>query len=82
MSTSKKVSKEATFPTDVGVGTIESGGLLARLRGQRADLNELGKEYFLQSLQYDPAKLKRDSITVRRKLDFIVLPMVQDQVLP
>lgn len=31
---------------------------------------------FEQSLQYDPAQLERDAVKVRRKLDFVVLPMV------
>jgi hypothetical protein len=35
-----------------------------------------GRELFERSLQYDSAQLERDSIKVRRKLDFIVLPMM------
>ncbi|KAL4867609.1 hypothetical protein BDV12DRAFT_186539 [Aspergillus spectabilis] len=37
------------------------------------DLNEVGKEYYQQALQYDPAQLERDAVKVRRKLDFITL---------
>lgn len=47
-----------------------------RLQGQRVDLNELGKEYYQKALQFDEAQLQRDSIKVRRKLDFIVLPIM------
>lgn len=69
----------ATSSADHALGTskdVEKGGFLARIKGQRVDLNELGKEYFRQSQQYDEEQLKRDSIKVRRKLDFIVLPLV------
>ena len=66
-------------PSDHGVGTttdFEKGGFLSRLKGQRIDLDELGKQYYQQSLQYDEEQLKRDAIKVRRKLDFLVLPLV------
>ncbi|CAK7566769.1 MAG: hypothetical protein SEPTF4163_004721 [Sporothrix epigloea] len=66
-------------PSDHGVGTttdFEKGGFLSRLKGQRIDLDELGKQYYQQSLQYDEEQLKRDAIKVRRKLDFLVLPLM------
>ncbi|KAL1897878.1 hypothetical protein Sste5346_003730 [Sporothrix stenoceras] len=69
----------AASSADHAFGTskdVEKGGFLNRLKGQRLDLNELGKEYFQQSQQYDEEQLKRDSVKVRRKLDFIVLPMM------
>lgn len=74
----------ATSSADHAFGTtkdVEKGGFLHRLKGQRLDLNELGKEYFQQSQQYDEEQLKRDSVKVRRKLDFIVLPMVSKLIL-
>jgi hypothetical protein len=37
---------------------------------------DVGRRYFELSLQYDQAQLERDAVKVRRKLDFIVLPMV------
>lgn len=52
---------------------------------QRGDVNDfqvpdkiadIGFDLFQQSHQYDPAQLERDAIKVRRKLDFIVLPMM------
>jgi len=42
--------------------------------GNRADI---GYDLFQQSHQYDLAQLERDGVRVRRKLDFIVLPMVR-----
>ncbi|KAL7622222.1 hypothetical protein AAE478_007725 [Parahypoxylon ruwenzoriense] len=47
-----------------------------RLLHRRNDLNELGKDMLQQSLQYDRAQLEADAVRVRRKLDFIVLPMM------
>lgn len=40
------------------------------------DLNVLGRDILRKALEHDEAQLERDSIKVRRKLDFIVLPMV------
>ncbi|KAF8860424.1 MFS allantoate transporter [Acephala macrosclerotiorum] len=37
---------------------------------------DIAYDLFEQSHQYDPAQLEKDSIKVRRKLDFIVLPMM------
>ncbi|OJJ50264.1 hypothetical protein ASPZODRAFT_149629 [Penicilliopsis zonata CBS 506.65] len=37
---------------------------------------DIAQELFEKSLQYDPAELQRDAVKVRRKLDFIVLPMM------
>lgn len=42
----------------------------------RDDPDRLGQEMLQRSLQYDRAQLEADSVKVRRKLDFIVLPMV------
>ncbi|KUJ19341.1 MFS allantoate transporter [Mollisia scopiformis] len=39
-------------------------------------IGDIGFDLFQQSHQYDPAQLERDAIKVRRKLDFIVLPMM------
>ncbi|KPI34296.1 putative transporter [Cyphellophora attinorum] len=51
-------------------------GWLARLKGQVQDPDELGKELFAKSQQYDEAQLERDAVRVRRKLDFILLPLM------
>ncbi len=47
-----------------------------RLAGRTNDPNELGKELLQKALEFDEAQLTRDAIKVRRKLDFIVVPMV------
>jgi hypothetical protein len=47
-----------------------------RLAGRTNDPNELGKELLQKALEFDEAQLERDAIKVRRKLDFIVVPMV------
>jgi hypothetical protein len=77
MSSPKEIDNVVTTSSDAGYGTSKPTGLLARIKGQKVDLNELGKEYYQQSLQYDEAQLQRDSVKVRRKLDFLVLPMVR-----
>lgn len=41
-----------------------------------ADHTDIAFDLFQQSHQYDPAQLEIDAVKVRRKLDFIVLPMV------
>lgn len=42
----------------------------------KAKFADIGYDLFEQSHQYDTAQLEIDSVRVRRKLDFIVLPMV------
>lgn len=37
---------------------------------------DVARRYFELSLQYDQAQLEKDAVKVRRKLDFMVLPMV------
>lgn len=37
---------------------------------------DIGFDLFPKSLQYDTAQLEIDAVKVRRKLDFIVLPMM------
>lgn len=77
MSGSKEVDEVVTSSSDHAVGTTKPVSWLDRLGGQKIDLNDLGREYFQQSLQYDQAQLERDAIKVRRKLDFYVLPIVR-----
>ncbi|CAI6093136.1 unnamed protein product [Clonostachys chloroleuca] len=76
MSKIKEVDAPVTSASDHENGTSRSVGLISRLKGQRMDLNELGKAYFQQSLQYEEHQLERDSVKVRRKLDFYVLPLM------
>lgn len=44
--------------------------------GKNGDQLDIGFGLFQQSHQYNTAQLERDAVKVRRKLDFIVLPMV------
>ncbi|KAL4806812.1 major facilitator superfamily domain-containing protein [Aspergillus unguis] len=63
-------SKEASSSaTEHGLG-------IKAIACEKVDLNEVGKDYFQQSLQYDQAQLERDAVKVRRKLDLYVLPMM------
>jgi hypothetical protein len=64
-----------TSETSLGQVTYRRGWL-ARLKGQVQDPDELGKELFAKSQQYDEAQLERDAVRVRRKLDFILLPLM------
>jgi hypothetical protein len=68
----------STLSSDHKIGSTKSRAFswLERLGGRPMDLNEIGKDYFQQSLQYDQAQLERDSMKVCRKLDFYVLPIV------
>lgn len=47
-----------------------------RLEGRTNDPNVLGKEFLQRALEFDEAQLEADSIKVRRKLDWMVIPMV------
>lgn len=40
------------------------------------DPNVLGKDLLRRALEFDEAQLERDAVKVRKKLDFLVLPMV------
>lgn len=63
---------------EVGVATDvpKTQKFLSFLTEQKNDPNVLGKELLQKALEYDPEQLERDGIKVRRKLDFIVIPMV------
>lgn len=76
MANFKEADEAIRSLSDHGYGTTESLGWLDRLGGKSMNLNDVGKEYFQQSLQYDQNQLERDSLKVRRKLDFYVLPIV------
>jgi hypothetical protein len=47
-----------------------------RLMGRTNDPNVLGRELLQSALEFDEATLERDAIKVRRKLDFIVVPLM------
>lgn len=75
MDDSKTANEAISADPDRDYGPSKTG-LMDYFKGQKMDPNELGKEYFQKSLQYDEYQLQRDSVKVRRKLDFMVLPMV------
>ncbi|KAK3681208.1 hypothetical protein LTR37_020940 [Vermiconidia calcicola] len=64
-------------PHDNPVGgsqDVERGmqtGIIQRLRANRNDPNEIGRDLFEQSQQYDEAQLERDALRVRRKIDLL-----------
>ncbi|CAI7598921.1 unnamed protein product [Penicillium glandicola] len=62
MSALKEADEAVTSSSDHGYGSTKSVRWLDLLGVKEMDLNEVGKEYFQQSLQYDQAQLERDSI--------------------
>lgn len=66
--------------SEVAAGQVEkqspTNGIIQRLKGTKTDPDELGRQLFEESQQYDEAQLERDAVKVRRKLDFLLLPMV------
>lgn len=50
--------------------------ILATLKGSDRDPDEIGRHLLEQSEAYDPAQLERDARRVRRKLDWLLLPMM------
>lgn len=79
MASEKRKSPIAEAGPDVEPGiTLEQTekNIFHRFTHHKNDLDELGRDVLQQSLQYDTAQLERDAVKVRRKLDFIVLPMV------
>ncbi|KNG89671.1 hypothetical protein ANOM_002334 [Aspergillus nomiae NRRL 13137] len=66
--------KEHDAPIEVSSVRVEQS-FFQRLNA-RSGPNELGQEMLQRSLQFDRAQLEEDSVRVRRKLDFLVLPMM------
>lgn len=72
-----KTPDAVTYEADRDIaGTRRVSWLFDFVRGQKTDLNELGKVYYQQSLQYDEQQLERDSAKICRKLDLCVLPIM------
>lgn len=65
-----KTAPVATNPVEVDGATEKIQSL--------AMYNDVGRVLYEQAHTYDVAQLQRDSVKVKRKLDFIVLPMVRD----
>ncbi|KIX03614.1 uncharacterized protein Z518_07167 [Rhinocladiella mackenziei CBS 650.93] len=56
--------------------TIRPNKILSFWKGRINDPNVLGKELLEKALQVDEAQLEQDAIKVRRKLDWMVIPMM------
>lgn len=70
--------KSPTSDHDVGVSTSvrQRTSFIDRVKGTKNDPNELGRQLFEESQLYSEAQLQRDAIRVRRKIDFLILPMM------
>jgi hypothetical protein len=76
MSDIEKTPAQITVPA-VEAESPKEGKLLHFVKGTNLnDPNVLGRELLEKALQFDEAQLERDGIKVRRKLDFMVIPMV------
>ena len=64
-------------PTEVAPGSLrQRNKLISALKGKVIDPDEYGRQLLEQALQYDEAQLERDAIKVRRKIDFMILPLM------
>ncbi|USW58155.1 Putative major facilitator superfamily, MFS transporter superfamily [Septoria linicola] len=81
MAISEKPIEASSSPVsdDVALGHVEDlqrRTLLQRLKGRTQDPDELGRQLLEKSQDYSQAELERDAVRVRRKLDFLILPMM------
>lgn len=75
----KKADTTVTSPPspDIGPGTMKKRNkFLNAVKGHARDPNEYGKQLFEQALEYDEAQLERDALKVKRKIDFMILPLM------
>ncbi|KAK4946608.1 hypothetical protein LTR10_014460 [Elasticomyces elasticus] len=79
MADAEKAPVEVTQPR-AEESTPQTGTVTSKAGFWKAsfvnDPNELGRDLLTKALEFDEAQLERDSIKVRKKLDFIVLPMM------
>ena len=71
-----RVSEPAIEAGTTVTKPARSSTILDFLTEQKNDPNVLGKELLQKALEYDEAQLEQDAIKVRRKLDFMVIPLV------
>lgn len=71
----EKRSAQVTGPS-VEVESTTTSRILNFSNGQINDPNVLGKDLLQKALEFDQAQLEQDAVKVRRKLDWIVIPMV------
>ncbi len=76
MADLEKSQAHITEPPVEAAPSTRKASILDSFRARTNDPNVLGKELLQKALEFDEAQLERDAIKVRRKLDFIVVPMV------
>lgn len=76
MADVEKAQAQITEPPAEAAPSARRTSVLDHFRARTNDPNVLGKELLQKALEFDEAQLERDAIKVRRKLDFIVVPMV------
>lgn len=69
----KTLDTKATRPTSLNGSKLGHSSIL---NSHTEDHTDIGLELYQKSLQFDPDQLARDAIKVRRKRDYIVLPMM------
>lgn len=69
----KTSDTNAASPTSLRGSVLGDSSILNHYSEEHTDI---GLELYQKSLQYDPEQLARDSIKVRMKLDYVVLPMI------
>ncbi len=78
MADVEKTPAQVAGPPATEEAPKQKGTLLEFLKGTTLnDPNVLGRDLLEKALAFDEAQLERDGVRVRRKLDFIVLPMVR-----
>ncbi len=76
MADIEKSQANITEPPVEAARSTRKASILDSFRARTNDPNVLGKELLQKALEFDEAQLERDAIKVRRKLDFMVVPMV------
>jgi hypothetical protein len=70
-------SEKGKMNSDIENGSEPQSAFSLWFYGKRGRTDsDIGLDLYQESLQYDPAQLEKDAAKVKRKLDFIVLPMV------
>ncbi len=83
MSDIEKTAAQVTQPPQMEAASPRAGRITGLIKGPTInDLNVLGKDMLQKALEYDEAQLERDAVKVRKKLDFLVLPMVHISLTP
>ncbi|EXJ85329.1 hypothetical protein A1O1_05693 [Capronia coronata CBS 617.96] len=76
MAETKEIKTETTTTQDSQIVDDDIQGQVHEIVDRIGKDADVGLALFEKSFQYDPAQLQRDSVKVRRKLDFLVLPLM------